>query len=62
MLTGFDSIQARDLMVGDTVPEGVVVDIETGATGLLTLEVAAYQGSTITNLVTVSPVDTVWVK
>lgn len=55
-----DRIQARDLSIGDEVPNGVVTDITTGPTGLLNVEVAAYPGSIITNTVTLSPVS--WVE
>jgi hypothetical protein len=55
-----DQIQARDLCVGDEVPNGIVTDITAGPTGLLAVEVAAYPGSTITNTVTLSPVS--WVE
>jgi hypothetical protein len=54
-----DTIQARDLSIGDEVAQGVVTDITTGPTGLLDIEVSAYPGSIITNVVTLSPVD--WV-
>lgn len=55
-----DRIQARDLSVGDEVPNGVVSSIEVGPTGLLMVEVEAYPGSIITNTVTLSPVS--WVE
>lgn len=55
-----DRIQARDLSVGDEVPNGVVSAIEVGPTGLLMVEVEAYPGSIITNTVTLSPVS--WVE
>lgn len=55
-----NQIQARDLCVGDDVANGVVVDISTGPTGLLDIEVAAYPDSVITNIVTLTPVS--WVN
>jgi hypothetical protein len=55
-----DRIQARDLSIGDEVPNGVVSDITTGPTGLLSIEIEAYPGSIITNTVTLSPVS--WVE
>lgn len=54
-----DTIQARDLTIGDEVAQGVITDINTGPTGMLDIEVSAYPGSVITNTVTLSPVD--WV-
>jgi hypothetical protein len=59
MLNGFDTMQARDLSIGDQVQGGVVVGIDYGPTGMVLVEVSAYPGSTITNTVTLSPVDTV---
>jgi hypothetical protein len=52
-----DLMQARDLSTGDEVSEGIITDINTGPTGLLMVEVAAYHGSAITNTITLSPVD-----
>jgi hypothetical protein len=52
-------MQARDLSIGDEVSEGVITDINTGPTGLLMVEVAAYPGSVITNTVTMAPIDPV---
>jgi len=57
-----DGMQARDLTIGDEVQGGVITDINTGPTGLLLVDVAAYPGSTITNTLTLSPVDNVWVR
>jgi hypothetical protein len=54
-----DLMQARDLSTGDEVSEGIITDITTGPTGLLLVEVSAYPGSTITNTITLSPVDNV---
>ncbi len=54
-------IEARDLSTGDYLTAGVVTDINTGPTGLLMVECAAYPGSLITNTVTLSPVDVVYI-
>jgi hypothetical protein len=56
-----DTIEARDLSIGDTLRHGVVSDITTGPTGLLYVECAAYPGSYITNTIELSPVDVVQV-
>jgi hypothetical protein len=56
-----ESIEARDLSIGDALGMSVITDITTGPTGLLDIECAAYPGSYITNTITLSPVDVVQV-
>jgi hypothetical protein len=56
-----ESIEARDLCVGDTMRTGVITDITSTPTGLLCVEVSAYPGSLITNTLTLSPVSVVQV-